>query len=169
MKPLRILVGTALLVAAFPGSAAAQTQSAPSPEAMQAANELFDIMGKDATRPLLNQIIVRAWPPIEQALRTKQPAITTEQLRDLRDVYGRLLQDFLTKVMAEQPAIYAKHFTAEELREMVNFYRSPVGQKALRELPQVMAETMTQAMPKMQQMDAEVSKAFSTVLQERGL
>jgi hypothetical protein len=170
MRTLRIFAGTALIVASVAAASPAIAQNAPpSPEALQAAHELFDIMGKDTMRPIVSQVLARSWPPIEQALRTKQPAITTDQLRDLRSEYERLVLDFFNKVMADQPAIYAKHFTAAELREMVGFYRSPVGQKSMRELPQVMAETMTQAIPKMQQMDAEIGNAFATVLKQRGL
>jgi len=38
--------------------------------------------------------------------------------------------------------IYQKHFTEKEIRETLAFYRTPTGQKILKELPQVMQESM---------------------------
>jgi hypothetical protein len=36
--------------------------------------------------------------------------------------------------------LYAKHFTDEEIRQLVAFYRSPVGQKLVREQPALLQE-----------------------------
>ena len=38
--------------------------------------------------------------------------------------------------------IYAKYYTSEELKELVNFYKSPVGQKHLKTTPVLMNDTM---------------------------
>ena len=39
-------------------------------------------------------------------------------------------------------AVYASHFTAEELREVEAFYRRPVGQKMLERLPTITQQSM---------------------------
>lgn len=36
--------------------------------------------------------------------------------------------------------VYAKHFTDEDLRAMIAFYRTPTGQKTVKEMPQMMSE-----------------------------
>lgn len=41
--------------------------------------------------------------------------------------------------------IYAKHFTPEELKELVTFYKSPVGSKNLKLAPQLMTEVMDES------------------------
>ena len=38
--------------------------------------------------------------------------------------------------------IYDKHFTEEELRDLVVFYKSPTGQKAIRVMPDLLKESM---------------------------
>ncbi len=38
--------------------------------------------------------------------------------------------------------IYQKNFTEQEIRETIEFYRSPTGQKVIRQLPNVMQESM---------------------------
>jgi len=37
----------------------------------------------------------------------------------------------MMNIIAEGPAIYARHFTAQELREIMAFYRTPTGGKLL--------------------------------------
>ena len=38
--------------------------------------------------------------------------------------------------------IYQKHFSEEEIRETIRFYRSPTGRKVIQTLPMVMQESM---------------------------
>ena len=45
--------------------------------------------------------------------------------------------------------IYDKHFTDSEIRDLVTFYRSPVGQKVITSMPELMMETMTGFMEKL--------------------
>jgi uncharacterized protein len=41
--------------------------------------------------------------------------------------------------------IYAKHFSDEEIKELIVLYKSPVAQKLLRLLPQITAEVIPKA------------------------
>lgn len=50
---------------------------------------------------------------------------------------------------AEVP-IYQKHFTKGDVNALIAFYSSPTGQKMMRELPQIMGETMESIMPLIQ-------------------
>jgi hypothetical protein len=38
--------------------------------------------------------------------------------------------------------VYQKHFTAEDIDGLLKFYRSPLGQKVITEMPSTMAEGM---------------------------
>jgi hypothetical protein len=49
-----------------------------------------------------------------------------------------LLDDF----ERETAAIYARNYTADEMRQLLAFYRSPVGAKTLATMPKVMQESM---------------------------
>jgi hypothetical protein len=50
---------------------------------------------------------------------------------------------------AEVP-IYEKHFTKGDVNALIAFYSSPTGQKMMRELPEIMSETMQSIMPMIQ-------------------
>ena len=38
--------------------------------------------------------------------------------------------------------IYEKHFTHEELKQLIAFYESPIGKKLIKVQPQIMMESM---------------------------
>jgi uncharacterized protein len=46
--------------------------------------------------------------------------------------------------------VYQKHFSKGDIDALVTFYGTPTGQKVLRELPQISAESMQQMMPLLQ-------------------
>jgi hypothetical protein len=71
--------------------------------------------------------------------------------------------------MDDAPALYVRYFSADELHQMVAFYRSPVGQKALHVLPQLTVEMFRTMMPRVQAMQVKIDAAFTKILQQRGL
>jgi hypothetical protein len=66
------------------------------------------------------------------------------------DRLQKFLDDFNQKVGAKSPStevdsaeipIYAQHFSLEDLQGMIQFYESPLGQRVMKALPQVLQET----------------------------
>lgn len=161
------IVATLLLAGGASGVRAQSAQVAPNAEALQAAQELMSVLGKDTIRQMAEQITAQVWPKITHSLQAKQ-SVTPDQLNDLRKEYNRIQIEFMTKIMADAPVIYARHFTAAELRELLAFYRTPVGEKSIRVLPQITAETLALVVPRMQQIQTEVMDSFSKVLRQRG-
>lgn len=53
--------------------------------------------------------------------------------------------DVLARVL--YAPIYTRHFTDDELRELISFYRTPVGRKSLSALPVAMTEVTMQVVP----------------------
>lgn len=54
--------------------------------------------------------------------------------------------------------IYARYYTAQELREIAAFYRTPVGQKSLRLMPQLMGDSMLLSQRRVQAALPELQK-----------
>ena len=167
MKILRIFACLALLAAPI-ATHSAMAQSAPTPDALAAARDLIAIMSKDTIRQMSVQMVGQIWPTIERSLRAKQPSITAEQVADLRGEYERIFLDYMNNLMGDAPALYARYFSAAELREMLAYHRSPVGQKALRVLPQLTVEIFQMIMPKLQQAQGQMMDAFTKVARQRG-
>jgi uncharacterized protein len=161
-------VAALLLVVPTLWVAPLRAQAAGTSDALQAANELFSVLSGDLVKQMVDQVTAQVWPPLERQLRAKSPALADDTLAALRLEFERIQNSNLADLFKEAPAIYARHFTAAELRDLTAFYRTPTGQKALRVLPQVMGEVLATIMPRLQQVQAQTLEAFKRVLRERG-
>lgn len=58
--------------------------------------------------------------------------------------FGETFNDpkLIDEMIAETIPLYARHFSAAEIREMGTFYKTPVGAKMLSTMPQIMSESM---------------------------
>jgi len=110
----------------------------PSPDAMAAARELIVTMHAvdyfKATMPALMQAM-------KPAIAQNRPEVE----RDYDAMVPLVLEGMNTRMndLIEQVAVlYAKNFTADELREAVAFYRGPTGQKIVQKLPAITQESI---------------------------
>src|SRR3974377_501599 len=72
--------------------------------------------------------------------------------------------------LEKAPAIYARYFSASELRDIAAFYKTPSGSKALSLMPKVMGDfSSTVLVPLMQPMQAEMQTAMQTVLRKHNV
>jgi uncharacterized protein len=163
MRILRVVFVLALLAGVGPRAHAEDT---PSPEALQAANELFTIMSGDMLRQLTSQMMNAFWPALEQKVRSER--IDDATIAELKSEMESIQLAFVTEAVKEAPPIYARHFTVAELKELMAFYRSPVGAKALRELPQVMGEFTTLLMQRLPAVQGQIGEAFNRILRAHG-
>ena len=143
----------------------ARAQDAGSPEALAAARELAAIVTGDTMGQIAGAMTAQIWPTIERQFGGKVDAAT---LTEMRGEFERTVTSFTGDVMKDAPAVYARHFSAKELREMVAFYKSPTGAKALHEMPKVMADVSTQLAPRMQAFQGELNDRMRAILQKHG-
>jgi hypothetical protein len=114
--------GIALALAASMGSAVAATQ--PSEEQVR---QLMDVVG---VGKMLSQMNTQAVSVMQQSL----PCIPASYWQGYMDANGT--QQFIGRLVP----IYQRHFTADEIEGMLKFYRSPLGQKVITEMPTTMGE-----------------------------
>ena len=167
MKIIRIVAMAGALALASTGWNSARAEDAPKAEALQAAKELVTLITKDTMKELATRVTDQVWPQIEQGLKAKQK-ISPFQLTELRQEFERIQFEFATKVMADAPALYARYCTADELRQLLAFYRTPVGEKAIRTMPQLTAEALQMVMARLPQLQADAMDAFTKILKQRG-
>lgn len=83
----------------------------------------------------------------EQSLRERVPDPTPKQLAALREMLDSVMGDMPMDEMVEAAVtVYRRHLSKSDVEEMIRFYGSPVGQKLLREQPQMMQESMKAGM-----------------------
>jgi uncharacterized protein len=79
----------------------------------------------------------------ERSFRERVPDPTPKQLEALNgmveDAFGGLPMDEMVEAMVP---IYRRHLSKSDVDEMIRFFGGPVGQKLLREQPQMMQEGM---------------------------
>ncbi|HYA07660.1 MAG TPA: DUF2059 domain-containing protein [Xanthobacteraceae bacterium] len=148
--------------------AAAQTASAPShppsPAAMLLAKQIVDIKGvKNIFQPLVAGVVEK----------TKDMFMQTNFMwaKDLNEVAAIEQKKYAPRAVELVDAtarIYASHFTEQELKDLLTFYKSPVGQKALVEEPQVLDEAMSNAGGWGDSLSQEVMASMREEMKKRG-
>lgn len=78
----------------------------------------------------------------EEAFRERVPNATPQQLEALRGMFDEVTKMPLDEMINAVISIYQRHLTKTDVEELIRFYSSPVGQKLLREQPQIMRESM---------------------------
>jgi uncharacterized protein len=139
---LAAVVALALIVVAKPAFAQVPAQRpGPSPAAILIAKQILEIKGVDVMfQPLVRGVIEKA----------KNQFMQTNFMyaKDLNEVAAKLEKDFAPKVnevVDTSARIYASHFTEPELKELLTFYQSPVGRKAIVEEAKALDESMVYA------------------------
>lgn len=170
MKILRVLLlASAAGMSGIIAAAAQQQQpAAPSPEAIAAAKELVAVFSADMVNDLVRRMNTQVWPTIEQGLRRQYPQIDAATIDELRSEFEKLMVANMTEYMKDAPAIYARHLTVEEMRDIQAFYRSPTGAKTLKVMPQILGEIMGNLAPRLQGMMERVNVAIADILQKHG-
>ena len=132
-----------------------------------AAQELVDFTMGRMLDDTFAKISGAMWPGIQAAL---PKTIDDKTLADLHAEFDRITRKYVTQSLKVAPDIYAQHFTADELRQLLAFYKTPLGSKVLTEVPKVMGEYTTKAlMPMMGPMQAELRDSIQTVLRNHGV
>jgi hypothetical protein len=135
LKPLI----AALIALSFicPGRADAQAQ--PDPDTVAAAMELITALRMtDQFKVMLptilqgmKSLVIQGRPDIERDFDALTPVVLDAMNARVAESMGQIA------------GIYARNFTASEMRQLVAFYRTPVAQKFLDKSPIVTQETMT--------------------------
>ena len=79
----------------------------------------------------------------EDDLRRKIPNPTPKQIDGVHQIIDAAMDDMpLDEMLNAVVTVYQRHFSKSDIEELIRFYSSPVGQKVLREQPQLMQESM---------------------------
>ena len=162
---MKRLLASFLLCACACAAAPAAAQDAGSPEALRAAQELAAIVTSDTIAQLSRNMTAQMWPNIEAQLGGKVDSAT---LAEMRSEFENAISSFTTDTMKDVPAIYAKYFTVQQLHDLLAFYKTPTGAKALKTMPQVTAEITGQMMPHMQSFQADLVARLQAIMHRHG-
>jgi hypothetical protein len=160
---MKYLVAVALLFGCL--TLSTRAQNAPSPEALRAAQDLAAVVTADTIQQMTNGMIGQMWPGLEAQLGPKVDAAT---LAEMRTETERAIASFTGDLMKDAPAIYARYFSADELREISAFYKSPTGVKALHTMPKVMADVTGLLVPRMPTFQRDLGGRLEATMRKHG-
>jgi hypothetical protein len=145
----------------------ARAQAPGSPEAQAAAKDLLAIMSPDMIGQMTDALLAQMWPQLEKAFAGK---VGPDAMAEVRAELEHTLKSFVVNATAnDAPLVYAKYFSAQELRDMAGFYKTPTGAKALRLLPKVMSEYLGVLMPRMEGLNRDLQGRIQAILAKHGL
>jgi hypothetical protein len=154
-----VAVGLALVSLAAP--AGAQT---PSPAAIAAAKELLVLKGATSMfEPLLPSVVDR----MRMVFLQQNPNLA----KDLSEVSADIKTELAVRVaelQEEAAKVYASKFTEQELKEIVAFYRTPVGKKVVNEDPKILDQTLAMADQWLKKLETEVLSKIRAQMKKRG-
>jgi hypothetical protein len=119
------------------------------------ANDIFD--------PLIRGVVIK----------TRDFFMQTNFMwgKDLNEVADNLIKQYSARsgeLMNDAARIYASHFTEAELKQLLAFYQSPLGQKVIVEEPKSADESMTMAGSWADKLSEEVMSKMRAEMKKRG-
>jgi hypothetical protein len=118
------------------GAALAQQ---PTPAAIATAKELVELKGGSQ---MFDPVIISIVEQTKGALLQTNPQLA----KDLNDVATQLRTEFQPRrdeLMNEAAKRYAARFSEAELKDLVAFFKAPLGKKMIAQEPQVLDETFS--------------------------
>lgn len=144
--------------------AKAQTQAQPSPAAIAAAKEILAM--KHASAMYANAV-----PNMVE--RTKETLIASnlnyqKDLNEVAPIVAKNLAGREQEIGDGMAKAFASEFTEQELKELVTFYKSPLGQKLLTAEPKAIQDSMAFMNQWAQQFAEVVNGEFRSEMRKRG-
>jgi uncharacterized protein len=139
-------------------------QQQPSAGAIATAKEL--LVAKGATN-MFDPLIPGMIESTKNSLLPANPNL----FRDLNEVAGRLRTELASRrneIVDEIARLYAERFTEAELKDVLNFYKSPVGKKFAAAEPAVIDQGLQRAEAWSRKLGEEVTARFRAEMKKKG-
>ena len=131
ISTLRIAMCALLLVA---GASVAAAQQAPDPARIAAAKDLMEVTGVNKQ---LDGMIAAMGQGFRKGAADAAGAATAEAAGKEFDSHMARLMTYREAMLNDFAALYAEKFTADELKSVADFYRSPTGSKFIQAMPEL--------------------------------
>jgi hypothetical protein len=134
------IVAAALLLAA--SSFASAGQPAPASTAVELARIALPRSNWDQVMASTSDQMDQS---MQMAFRQDGKEVTPELARIVREQAQEMMKEMMPsyeEMLDVQAGLLVKHYTASELKQLLAFYRSPLGQKTIRITPEVMKDVM---------------------------
>jgi len=135
-------------------------------DAIAAAKELTAITTPDLVGETTRGMVANTWPQIE---RSFGPQIDAATRAELRSEFEHLMQEFVIDAMQDLPLLFARYFTADELHQLVAFYKTPVGAKWMSQMPRITAGYSATLLRRTTAFQEQLRGRWQAVLRKHGI
>src|SRR5258708_4982068 len=135
-----------------------------SPAQLLIAKQIVEIKGVKAMfAPLVRGVVQK----------TKDSVMQTNVMwgKDLNEIAAQIEKEYQPRgeeIVDATARIYASHFTEPELKQILTFYQSPVGQKMLAEEPKALDQSMSYAGSWGDNLSIDVMSKLRAEMKKRG-
>ena len=154
-KALTLLLFVLLTIVSFPAVNFAQDAAAPQPSGDPAKiadiRKLISLTGGDKVGEQMIDQMIKSF----SAYNPNIPAEFWDEFKKNIDT---------NKINEMNIPVYDKYLSADEIKETIKFYESPVGRKLIEALPKILEETYTSG----EQWGYEVGTKLQSMLMEKG-
>lgn len=159
---LRIIAVLMFLCLFVTGVLAQQSPVTDPPASKEDVQKLFDIMNlRQQMLLVMDSMVKQQTALMHDTMKKRSPQITDAEIQRLDHAMREMLKEFPYGAMLDDMIpVYQKHLTKTDVAAMTTFYSSATGQKLLREMPAMTAESMQAAYPTMQ---AHMEKVMNRV------
>jgi uncharacterized protein len=169
---IKKLLCAAALCMCLGGSGVAQQDAADAPASKEDVERYLQVMH---SREMITKMVDAMSKPMHDMIhqqylkyQDKLPPDFEARMNKKRDEMLKSLP--WDDLMDSTVPVYQKHFTKGDIDALVTFYGTPMGQKVLRELPEIMAESMQQMMPLLQKniesMNKDLKEDIAAMIKE---
>jgi hypothetical protein len=152
----------------FALSAVAQQSPTDAPASKEDVQKYLDVMH---SREMITQMLDAMSKPMHQMIHEQYLKDKDKLPADFEARMNKWMDDTMKgfpweEMLQAMIPVYQKHFTKGDIDAVVAFYSAPTGQKLLREMPAMMAESMQTMMPLLRKhMDAMMDRMQEQVAQ----
>ena len=133
-------------------------QNAHTDEEYKVCYQLFEIIEMDKTmKDTANKMV-----------GMQLSALPKETLQKIRPVMQQYLEKYLNyeSVKQKMADVYLKYFTVNDIKELIKFYQTPIGQKFVKNQSQIMLESAEIVARQVKAHQAELQQMLIKAMQE---
>ncbi|HEX4407247.1 MAG TPA: DUF2059 domain-containing protein [Xanthobacteraceae bacterium] len=159
-------VAAALLALSLTGAqpAAAQTLPQASPASILLAKQILDLKDvKGVFQPIIRGVVIKS-----RDLFMQTNFMLSKDLNECAIIVDKQYQPRVNELVDASARIYASHFTEQELKDLLTFYQSPLGKKAIAEEPKALDQSISFAGTWADKLSEEVINSLRAEMKKRG-
>lgn len=160
MPALRVILLFSMLV--FTTLASAEDLT---PQKKADIEKLLAITGALAIGQQMSEAFVNQ---MTQSLRTRRPDIPKEVFDVLPEEINAVISSNLDRFKDIVIPLYHKYFSGEEIKQIIEFYKTPLGQKTIQVMPQLMGESLQAGIRWGEEMGPEIQRRIKSRFKKEG-